>query len=57
VITLKLLENWGHAGFMSHTERVSAFYREKRDVFERAMKKHLGGLAEWSTPEAGMFFW
>ena len=21
------------------------------------MKRHLGGLAEWTTPEAGMFFW
>ena len=21
------------------------------------MKKHLTGLAEWSSPEAGMFFW
>ena len=29
----------------------------KRDVFESAMKKHLSGLAEWNTPEAGMFFW
>ena len=42
---------------MTHTKRVSEFYRERRDVFERAMKKHLDGLAEWNTPEAGMFFW
>ncbi|KAF8895975.1 pyridoxal phosphate-dependent transferase [Infundibulicybe gibba] len=46
--------------FLIHLDRanaVAAFYREKRDVFERAMIKHLSGLAEWSRPEAGMFFW
>ncbi|KAF9001590.1 pyridoxal phosphate-dependent transferase [Cyathus striatus] len=52
-----LLESWGYDGFVRHTERVSAFYREKRDVFEKAMKKYLNGLAEWVSPEAGMFFW
>ena len=36
---------------------MSRFYREKRDVFEGAMRRHLAGLAEWDTPEAGMFFW
>ncbi|PPQ92584.1 LOW QUALITY PROTEIN: hypothetical protein CVT25_007276 [Psilocybe cyanescens] len=56
-IVFKLLDSWGYEGFKIHTERVSAFYAAKRDVFERAMNKHLAGLAEWSTPEAGMFFW
>jgi len=56
-ITLKLLDAWGYEGFRIHTEHVSAFYRAKRDIFEAAMKKHLDGLAEWSSPEAGMFFW
>lgn len=36
---------------------VSNFYRQKRDVFERALNTHLDGLAEWVTPEAGMFVW
>ncbi|KAF8181268.1 PLP-dependent transferase [Pholiota molesta] len=56
-IVFKLLESWGHDGFMTHTHNVAAFYQEKRDIFERAMKRHLSGLAEWETPEAGMFFW
>ncbi|KAF4613658.1 hypothetical protein D9613_007468 [Agrocybe pediades] len=56
-IAYKLLDSWGYEGFKTHTERVSEFYRQKRDVFENAMKKHLTGLAEWSSPEAGMFFW
>ncbi|KAF9812464.1 hypothetical protein IEO21_06182 [Rhodonia placenta] len=56
-ITYSLLDAWGYSGFKAHTETVSRFYREKRDVFEGALRRHLEGLAEWSTPEAGMFFW
>ncbi|EKM58576.1 uncharacterized protein PHACADRAFT_207395 [Phanerochaete carnosa HHB-10118-sp] len=56
-IAFALLDAWGYAGFRAHTAAVSAFYRTKRDVFERAMRTHLAGLAEWDAPEAGMFFW
>jgi len=56
-IVHKLLDSWGYDGFKKHIGNVSAFYRAKRDVFEHAMKKHLSGLAEWTLPEAGMFFW
>ncbi|CCM06418.1 uncharacterized protein FIBRA_08679 [Fibroporia radiculosa] len=56
-ITFALLDSWGYDGFMMHTRAVSQFYREKRDVFESAMKRHLEALAEWTRPEAGMFFW
>lgn len=40
-----------------HAERVSEFYRERRDVFQTAMVKYLDGCAEWVRPEAGLFFW
>ena len=56
-ITSVLLRAWGYDGFIAHTESVSNFYKQKRDVFERALKTHLDGLAEWDTPEAGMFVW
>lgn len=58
-ITHALLREWGHAGFIAHTHAVSEFYRLKRDVFEAALQEFLGkeGLAEWTKPEAGMFFW
>jgi len=56
-ITLALAEKWGYTGFLTHTEVVAEFYREKRDVFQKALQTHLGDLAEWRTPEAGMFFW
>ena len=47
----------GYDNFKAHTLAVSQFYKQKRDVFERYMKKYLDGLAQWDTPEAGMFFW
>ena len=56
-ITFALLDSWGYDNYKIHTQAVSHFYREKRDVFEKYMKKHLEGLAEWDRPEAGMFFW
>ncbi|KAF9223811.1 PLP-dependent transferase [Gyrodon lividus] len=56
-ITLALVEKWGYEGFFAHTRAVAEFYREKRDTFEKALQTHLGDFAEWSTPEAGMFFW
>jgi len=56
-ITLSLLQSWGYDNFRAHTDLVADFYRQKRDIFERAMKHHLTGLVEWETPEAGMFFW
>ncbi|KAF9037710.1 PLP-dependent transferase [Panaeolus papilionaceus] len=57
MIVFKLLESWGYEDFKTHTLQVSQFYKEKRDVFEKAMKQHLSGLAEWTPPEAGMFYW
>ena len=56
-IAFALLDAWGYDAFVAHTIEVSQFYKGKRDVFERHMKKHLDGLAQWDTPEAGMFFW
>ena len=56
-MALKLLTSWGHDSFLAHTRTASQLYRRKRDVFERGLKKHLEGLAEWTSPEAGMFVW
>jgi DNA-binding transcriptional MocR family regulator len=56
-IAYALLSDWGYDTFFEHTRLVSEFYRKKRDVFAKAMERHLTGLAEWTIPEAGMFFW
>lgn len=54
---LKVLQSWGYEGFLVHVDGVAEFYRQKRDVFETYVQKHLGGLAEWYTPDAAMFYW
>ncbi|KAG9043604.1 hypothetical protein FS837_009336 [Tulasnella sp. UAMH 9824] len=56
-IAFAMLSHFGYEGFEKHTEHVSRYYRQKRDVFEAAMNKHLTGLVEWSTPVSGMFIW
>ena len=32
-------------------------YRERRDAFDAALKRHLGSLASWQLPAGGLFFW
>jgi len=56
-IVLSILQSWGYETFLAHTERVSEFYKKKRDVFISALERHLGPLGEWHTPGAGMFLW
>ncbi|GAA5828148.1 hypothetical protein JCM11251_002612 [Rhodosporidiobolus azoricus] len=54
-MVLVLLNKWGLDGFLAHTRRVAAFYKEKRDMFEAVAHKYLDGLATWVSPQAGMF--
>jgi len=53
----KLLQYWGVEGFESHVQFVQSFYLKQRECFLQSAEKHLKGLAEWSTPSAGMFVW
>jgi 2-aminoadipate transaminase len=32
-------------------------YRERRDAFEIALRRHFGELASWQVPPGGLFFW
>ena len=44
----------------SRSQRMSALvgrYRRRRDLFEAALQRHLGGLADWNQPPGGLFFW
>ncbi len=43
MIIYKLLEQWGLDGFLDHTEKVSDFYEQRRDVMLAAAKEHLTG--------------
>ncbi|XP_078533800.1 kynurenine/alpha-aminoadipate aminotransferase, mitochondrial-like isoform X4 [Lissotriton helveticus] len=57
VMTLQLLYQWGHDGFLEHTDRVAEFYRLQRDAILLSADRWLTGLAEWQCPHAGMFLW
>ncbi|PFH53412.1 hypothetical protein AMATHDRAFT_1465 [Amanita thiersii Skay4041] len=57
MLVYKVLSTWGLSGFLTHATRVAEFYRARRDLFEQALRRHMRGLAEWTTPEAGMFYW
>jgi DNA-binding transcriptional MocR family regulator len=32
-------------------------YRQRRDTFEAALRRHFAGIASWQTPPGGLFFW
>jgi DNA-binding transcriptional MocR family regulator len=36
---------------------LAARYRQRRDAFEAALRRHFGDLASWQTPPGGLFFW
>mgnify|MGYP001765122438 CR=1 FL=1 len=36
---------------------IASLYRQKRDAFDAALTRHLGGLADWTVPPGGLFFW
>ncbi|HVN02224.1 MAG TPA: PLP-dependent aminotransferase family protein [Caulobacteraceae bacterium] len=38
-------------------ERLAADYRDRRDAFHAAMRRHLGAAARWTAPPGGLFFW
>lgn len=57
IVAIKLLKEWGVEGFLTHAQHAAAFYKRRRDVMQSCLTKHLTGLAEWTVPEAAMFFW
>ncbi|KAJ7745551.1 pyridoxal phosphate-dependent transferase [Mycena maculata] len=57
IMAYTVLAQWGPDGFLAHCAEVAAVYRARRDTFERVARKHLTGLAEWTTPVAGMFLY
>jgi len=61
-IVLAIIRSWGIDGLIAHTEQVSKFYRQRKEVFEAAMHKYMKDddgtmMAEWTSPVSGMFLW
>lgn len=51
------LEALADPGWDERLRGLAAFYRARRDAFAAALDRHLGGLATWSVPDGGLFFW
>ncbi|KAJ3274095.1 hypothetical protein HDV01_003588 [Terramyces sp. JEL0728] len=56
-IIYSILNSWGIDGFVQHTRQITEYYKQRRDIFQKALQKHLAGLATWNLPDAGLFFW
>jgi 2-aminoadipate transaminase len=44
-------------GWATRLDGLAAFYRDRRDAFAGALRRHLVSLADWDTPPGGLFFW
>lgn len=40
-----------------HLDALADRYRQRRDAFEAALRRHFGDIAHWQTPPGGLFFW
>lgn len=47
----------GTPKYQQHLAELRRFYRERRDAFQAALERHFGDLADWQTPQGGLFFW
>ncbi|MDX9673691.1 MULTISPECIES: PLP-dependent aminotransferase family protein [unclassified Pseudomonas] len=47
----------GTEQYQQHLSELRGFYRERRDAFESALQTHFSDLANWNTPQGGLFFW
>ncbi|KAK2581434.1 hypothetical protein KPH14_005109 [Odynerus spinipes] len=57
LVLYKLFESWDQDRFNQHLKGIQDFYRKRRDLMLAGIKKYFTGLAEWSEPTGGFFFW
>lgn len=43
--------------YAGHIARLQSHYRARRDAMHAALGRHFRGLADWSLPAGGLFFW
>lgn len=46
-----------HPEFESRLAHANDFYRHKRALMANALEAHFSDIAQWQTPEGGLFFW
>jgi DNA-binding transcriptional MocR family regulator len=47
----------GSEHYEQHLLELRSFYRSRRDGFEAALQRHFADLAQWNSPQGGLFFW
>lgn len=47
----------GTEHYREHLLALQGFYRQRRDAFEAALKQHFADIADWNSPQGGLFFW
>jgi 2-aminoadipate transaminase len=52
-----VLEQMNDSGYHARLIELAHRYRQRRDAFEAALRRHFGALASWRTPPGGLFFW
>jgi len=53
-LVLQQLNNSAHS---TRLDELAEHYRQRRDAFEVALRRHFGDLAIWRKPPGGLFFW
>ena len=52
-----VLQQLNDPAYHKRLHELAAHYRQRRDSFEAALRRHFGDLASWQTPPGGLFFW
>jgi DNA-binding transcriptional MocR family regulator len=47
----------GTQRYSEHLLTLRDFYRQRRDAFEASLQTHFADIAEWNSPQGGLFFW
>ncbi|MGD0959568.1 MAG: PLP-dependent aminotransferase family protein [Methylomonas sp.] len=52
-----VLQQLNDAARDERLQTLAGHYRQRRDAFEEALRRHFSDLAVWRTPPGGLFFW
>ncbi len=47
----------GESGFNKHIDDLCEHYTLQRNAMEQALSTHFSDIAEWETPQGGLFYW
>jgi 2-aminoadipate transaminase len=53
-LVLQQLNDPAHS---ARLKELAVHYRQRRDAFDAALRRHFGDIASWETPPGGLFFW